>query len=85
MQSLIVVVNVAAAALVVWLMGSGVVNGLLRYQQRPVPEWLASGGWVFATAGFALALSLTMLLVRWAPLLMERSGRSELRDPDEKV
>ena len=85
MRSLIVGVNVAAAALVAWLMGSGVVNGLLRYNQRPVPEWLAGGAWVFAAAGFALAFSLTGLLVRWAPLLMGSSGSSELHDSSERL
>ena len=70
MRPLIIALNVSAVALVSWLMGTGIVSGLLRYQQRPAPSWIVDGRWVFVGAGSCLAVALVILLSRWVPLLV---------------
>ncbi|MCZ6916970.1 MAG: cbb3-type cytochrome c oxidase subunit I [Gemmatimonadetes bacterium] len=70
MRRLILVLNAATASLVAWLMLSGTYAGILRYHQRPTPEWLAYGPFVLVASGFFLAASLVALLMRWGPLLI---------------
>ncbi len=68
--------NWAAAGLVVWLHVSGTIVGWTRYQHLPPPAWLRQyGPWFFASAGFAAALFMTLLLAAWLRLAFGRSRR----------
>ena len=59
------VLNIAAAALVSWLLAMGLANGWTRYYGEVPPQWVTSGFWVFPVLGVTFAVTLVTLLVRW--------------------
>ena len=73
MRRHLVFFNLSMAIFVGWLVLSGTVHGIHRYNGLPSPAWLAWDGFVFPVMGAAVGVALLYLVVRWAPLL--RGGR----------
>jgi nitric oxide reductase subunit B len=67
--------NHGTALLVGWLLASGLVIGVTRYEGKGLPTWLADAGpYAFAGAGTLTGLFLTLLLVSWLPLVFRRAS-----------
>ena len=61
--------NASMAIFVGWLVLSGTVHGIRRYNGVPPPDWVAWERFLFPITGAAVGLALLYLVVRWIPLL----------------
>ncbi len=81
----LVALNVAAAALIAWLLASGTAHGWSRYHGEPPPTWVDLRWIVFPLVGGAVAVASLFLLLRWLPLLFGRAAEAsvgeEVRSP----
>lgn len=78
--------NIAAAALVVWLHISGVIVGYTRYHHQPTPAWLTTWNWIiFAAAGTLTAVFMGMLLISWLRIVFRRSTEALIQIDSAKL
>lgn len=77
-RMMIIVLNAAAACLVLWLHAMGVAIGINRYQGMSPPGWIVTvGPFVFLIAGMATAGCLSVLLGVWIYMAFSRFRRLE--------
>lgn len=65
----ILVANVSAGALVVWLTVSGTVHGVSRYYGDPTPAWVTDYRWILPLAGACLGISIVLMVSRYLILI----------------
>jgi nitric oxide reductase subunit B len=75
--------NHGTALLVSWLMISGLIVGVTRYEGTGLPAWLANyGPYAFAGAGALTGLFLALLLIAWLPLVLRHSPETVASEPN---
>ena len=74
----LVILNVAMAVLVTWLVVSGAASGYTRYMSLESPKWVKLVWLIFPLSGTVLGLSLLTYAVRW--IFLARDQQEEDAD-----